>query len=195
MKSILAFKCNTRKRTIDIAVVLLAVIISIVLFCGDIVSLGGKNIFKIIMERAVPFLITGADHEPESIMTGGSVKEMYMWPLQGTVTSAFGTRGETMHEGIDIAAPQGTPIYAYMDGTVIFSGIYEGYGNLIVLDHGNGIKTYYGHNSVLHVTAGQQVVMGQHISDVGSTGDSTGPHCHFEIRISGTPVDPLGYLK
>ena len=99
-----------------------------------------------------------------------------------------------MHEGIDIAVGQGTPVHAAAAGTVIYAGWMEGYGNLVVIDHGNGLSTAYGHNSSLASSVGQSVAAGQVIAYSGSTGHSTGPHVHFEVRVNGAPVDPLGYL-
>jgi murein DD-endopeptidase MepM/ murein hydrolase activator NlpD len=99
-----------------------------------------------------------------------------------------------MHEGIDIAAPAGTPIRAAAAGTVIYAGWLGGYGNLIVLDHGSGLSTAYAHQSALAAGQGQQVAQGQVIGYVGDTGHSFGPHLHFEVRVNGVPVDPLGYL-
>jgi murein DD-endopeptidase MepM/ murein hydrolase activator NlpD len=117
-----------------------------------------------------------------------------IWPVHGPVTSGFGRRWGRMHEGIDIAVPSGTPVVASASGTVITAGWLGGYGNLVVIDHGNGLATAYGHNSSLAVGGGQQVAQGQVIAYSGSTGHSTGPHVHFEVRVNGTPVDPLGYL-
>jgi len=99
-----------------------------------------------------------------------------------------------MHDGIDIAASSGTPIHAAASGTVIYAGWMEGYGNLVVIDHGNGLSTAYGHQSSIAVGNGQAVAQGQTIGYVGTTGHSTGPHLHFEVRVNGAPVDPLGYL-
>lgn len=117
-----------------------------------------------------------------------------IWPVQGVLTSPYGMRWGRLHEGIDIGAPSGTPIYAAAAATVIYSGWQGGYGNLVVLDHGNGIATAYGHQSQIAVSNGQTVAQGQVIGYVGSTGHSTGPHLHFEVRVNGTPVDPLSYL-
>jgi murein DD-endopeptidase MepM/ murein hydrolase activator NlpD len=117
-----------------------------------------------------------------------------IWPVSGPVTSGFGWRWGRMHEGIDIAVPTGTPIAAAASGTVIYAGWMGGYGNLVVIDHGSGLATAYGHNSSLAAGVGQAVAQGQIISYAGSTGHSTGPHLHFEVRINGSPVDPLGYL-
>ena len=121
----------------------------------------------------------------------------FIWPVQGTITSGFGQRCLDglcrAHEGIDIAAPEGTQIVAAAAGTIIFAGWMDGYGNLTLIDHGNGVATAYGHQSAIFVTSGA-VSQGQAIGAVGSTGHSTGPHLHFEVRINGAPVDPLGYL-
>jgi len=116
------------------------------------------------------------------------------WPVSGPVTSGFGVRWGRMHEGIDIAVGQGTPVHAAAAGTVIYAGWMDGYGNLVVVDHGNGLSTAYGHNSTLASSVGQAVTAGQVIAYSGSTGHSTGPHVHFEVRVNGSPVDPLGYL-
>jgi murein DD-endopeptidase MepM/ murein hydrolase activator NlpD len=116
------------------------------------------------------------------------------WPVSGPVTSGFGSRWGRMHEGIDIAVGQGTPVHAAGAGTVIYAGWMEGYGNLVVIDHGNGLSTAYGHNSALASSVGQAVSAGQVVAYSGSTGHSTGPHVHLEVRVNGSPVDPLGYL-
>jgi murein DD-endopeptidase MepM/ murein hydrolase activator NlpD len=117
-----------------------------------------------------------------------------VWPAQGPVTSPFGMRWGRMHEGIDIGAGYGSPIVAAAAGRVIYCGWEDGYGNLTVIDHGNGLSTAYGHQSSIGVSCGQDVAQGQTIGAVGSTGHSTGPHLHFEVRVNGAPVDPLGYL-
>jgi murein DD-endopeptidase MepM/ murein hydrolase activator NlpD len=118
----------------------------------------------------------------------------YQWPVSGPVTSPFGWRWGRMHEGIDIAVPSGTPVHAAAAGTVIYAGWMEGYGNFVILDHGGGIATAYGHNTSLAVAVGQTVSQGQVIAYSGSTGHSTGPHVHFEVRVNGSAVDPLGYF-
>jgi murein DD-endopeptidase MepM/ murein hydrolase activator NlpD len=118
----------------------------------------------------------------------------FIWPTSGTLTSGFGWRWGRMHEGIDIAAPTGTPIAAVASGTVIHAGWMGGYGNLVVIDHGNGLATAYGHQSSIAVGSGTYVSQGQTIGYVGNTGYSTGPHLHFEVRVNGGAVDPLGYL-
>jgi murein DD-endopeptidase MepM/ murein hydrolase activator NlpD len=121
--------------------------------------------------------------------SGGSL----LWPTSGVVTSPFGWRWGSMHQGIDIGAGSGTPIYASESGTVFFSGWMGGYGNLILIDHGDGRVTAYAHQSGLAVSGGR-VGRGQLIGYVGSTGDSTGPHLHFEVRVNGVAVNPMLHL-
>lgn len=122
------------------------------------------------------------------------------WPVSGEITSPYGYRvhpiwGTTIyHSGIDIGVDEGTPVHAADGGVVVWSGWMGGYGYAVVIDHGNGLSTLYGHNSELAVDEGQSVVKGQVISYAGSTGNSTGPHVHFEVRVNGDPVDPMGYL-
>ena len=117
-----------------------------------------------------------------------------IWPVQGPVTSPFGWRWGRMHQGIDIGVPYGTPIRAAAGGTIIYCGWESGYGNLVVIDHGGNLATAYGHQSAIAVACGQQVDQGQVIGYVGCTGHCFGPHLHFEVRVNGNPVDPLGYL-
>jgi murein DD-endopeptidase MepM/ murein hydrolase activator NlpD len=116
------------------------------------------------------------------------------WPVSGPVTSGFGIRWGRMHEGIDIAVPYKTPVHAAGAGRVVYAGWMSGYGNLVVLDHGGGLSTAYGHNTSIAVGVGQDVAAGQVIAYSGSTGHSTGPHVHFEVRVDGAAVDPFGYL-
>jgi murein DD-endopeptidase MepM/ murein hydrolase activator NlpD len=116
------------------------------------------------------------------------------WPVSGPVTSPYGPRWGTYHRGIDIGVGMGTPIAAAGSGTVFFSGEMSGYGNVVLIDHGNGMVTLYAHQSQLIATTGQYVSRGTTIGLVGSTGHSTGPHLHFEVRVGGNAVDPMGYL-
>jgi murein DD-endopeptidase MepM/ murein hydrolase activator NlpD len=118
----------------------------------------------------------------------------FIWPVSGPVTSTFGMRWGRMHEGIDIGAASGTPIRAAASGTVISAGWLGGYGNLIVIDHGGGLATAYAHMSGYAASSGQPVAQGQTIGFVGCTGHCFGSHLHFEVRVNGAPVDPLGYL-
>lgn len=123
-----------------------------------------------------------------------------IWPLNGPITSEYGWRThpifgtERYHSGLDIGGDYGLPIYAAASGTVIYAGWISGYGYAVILDHGGGITTLYGHNEELLVSEGQSVSQGQAIAMCGSTGNSTGPHCHFEVRENGEPVSPYGYL-
>jgi murein DD-endopeptidase MepM/ murein hydrolase activator NlpD len=118
----------------------------------------------------------------------------FIWPVNGPVVSPFGMRWGRMHTGIDIAASYGTPIHSAASGRVIYAGWMDGYGNLVFVDHGGGISTGYAHQSSIAVSNGQTVSQGQLIGYVGCTGHCFGPHLHFEVRVNGSPVDPLGYL-
>lgn len=130
--------------------------------------------------------------------SGGTGK--FIWPVTGEITSYYGWRthpvfGTTRyHSGMDIACDYGTPIVAADSGTVIYSGWMGGYGYAVMIDHGGGLVSLYGHNQELAVSEGQYVNQGQVISYAGSTGWSTGPHCHFEVRIHGEVTEPLDYL-
>ena len=117
-------------------------------------------------------------------------------PTSGVVTSRFGPRWGTSHKGVDIGAPQGTPIYAAAAGTVTVSqyGYNGGYGNYVMISHGNGVQTLYGHCTTLCVEVGEYVSQGEQIATVGSTGNSTGNHLHLEIRVDGIAQDPQNYL-
>ena len=124
------------------------------------------------------------------------------WPVRGYITDGFGMRRNPfggsaieMHSGLDIATNHGTAIEATADGIVIFAGVYGGYGNVVVIDHGYGITTRFGHMSRIDVTVGQHVTRGKMIGAVGSTGRSTAPHCHYEVRLHDRPVNPLNYLS
>ncbi|MDD4569230.1 MAG: peptidoglycan DD-metalloendopeptidase family protein [Tepidanaerobacteraceae bacterium] len=119
----------------------------------------------------------------------------FLWPTVGQITSPFGRRGREFHTGIDIDQSKGAPVRASNAGTVTFAGWRGGYGNLVIINHGGGFETYYAHNSSISVSVGQQVEKSQQIAKVGSTGRSSGPHVHFEIRVNGSPVNPLDYLN
>jgi murein DD-endopeptidase MepM/ murein hydrolase activator NlpD len=124
-----------------------------------------------------------------------------IWPVTGVLRSGVGVRNNPFggssvefHKGQDISAPTGTPVYATADGVVVIARWVKGYGNGIYIDHGNGISTRYGHLSRIDVVAGQTVKRGEHLGLVGSTGRSTGPHLHYEVRINGEPTNPVPYL-
>jgi murein DD-endopeptidase MepM/ murein hydrolase activator NlpD len=124
------------------------------------------------------------------------------WPVRGYISDGFGSRrnpfgggGAEMHAGLDIATNHGTTITSTADGIVIFAGSHAGYGNLVVIDHGYGLTTRYAHMSSYDVTVGDHVTRGKKIGAVGSTGRSTAPHCHYEVRLHDRPVDPFNYLS
>lgn len=131
------------------------------------------------------------------VSVGGTGK--LLWPLSGQITSGYGWRAtgryREFHNGLDIAAPAGTPILAADSGVVVFAGWNGGYGLTLVIDHGGGLSTLYGHNSTNLVKVGSRVDKGQVIARVGSTGRSTGPHLHFEVRVNGEPVNPTRYYR
>ena len=118
----------------------------------------------------------------------------FIWPVSGPVVSPFGMRWGRLHAGIDIAVPSGTPIHAAAAGRVVIAGWVSGYGNYTCIDHGGGIATCYGHQESFAVGVGASVAQGQVIGYSDCTGHCFGPHVHFEVRVNGTPVDPLGYL-
>lgn len=131
----------------------------------------------------------------ETLVSNGQLLRNFDWPLSGRISSRFGPRWGRMHQGLDIAVPIGTPVRAAAAGTVTYSGSMGGYGNLVIIDHGNRVETRYAHNSRLVVRVGQRVKRGEIIAYSGNTGNSTGPHLHFEIRYRGTAVDPEKYLR
>ena len=148
-----------------------------------------------LKEPVTEYRLRGTKVRPTWMPTGS-----FRWWASGRISSYFGGRkspggiGSTNHKGIDIAVPRGTPIYAADGGTVTYSGWMSGYGYLVQIDHGNGYVTRYGHNSSLTVSVGQHVYKGQQVARAGSTGNSTGNHCHFEVRYNGVAKNPLNYL-
>ncbi len=151
------------------------------------------------MEAEIERKIQAAQAQNQAQYVGGE----FMWPVNlqyRKITSYFGIRtspisgAQENHGAIDIPAGYGTPVYAANDGKVIVAESHWSYGNYVVIDHGGGISTLYAHNSALLVGVGQTVTKGQQIAQVGSTGSSTGNHCHFEVRVNGQRVDPLGYV-
>ena len=156
-------------------------------------------------EASVQALINGEDaaakRQARASRSGGAVADSgrvsgsgMRWPTSGTVTSGFGSRWGRLHAGIDIGAPNGTPIRAAKDGVVILSGTQGGYGNVVIIDHGGGLTTLYAHMSRRAASDGADVSAGELIGYVGSTGQSTGNHLHFETRINGAPQNPMRYL-
>jgi murein DD-endopeptidase MepM/ murein hydrolase activator NlpD len=154
---------------------------------GDLSAIQGKI--------AAQLSATGAAPLPAGPIQGGS--GMLIWPVSGAVVSGFGPRWGSMHEGIDIAVPEMTPIRAAASGTVVLlqsEASSGGYGNFTCIDHGGGLSTCYAHQSSFAVAAGQSVSQGDIIGYSGCTGHCLGPHVHFEVRIYGSPTDPMGYL-
>ena len=161
---------------------------------GDLKLLEQQEDQLLAESRALSGVITGS--------SGGGVGTGSMvWPVSGPIVSPFGYRihpilgYRKLHTGIDFAVGYGTPIKAADSGAVIYATWMSGYGNVIIVDHGGGISTLYAHQSSLAVGSGALVTRGQVVGYVGSTGFSTGPHLHFEVRVNGTPVDPMGYLR
>ena len=155
----------------------------------------GKSSDRIFPEHGVPA------RAPKPVKTTVDTSASFSsLPVDGRITSHFGARhdplgkGERWHKGLDIAAPAGTPVRAIAAGKVVFSGLAGGYGNLVAIDHGNGVTTRYAHNRTLLVSIGDLITPGQEIAQVGSTGRSTGPHLHFEVIRDGQAVDPLAAI-
>ena len=150
-----------------------------------------------VAPRPVTTAVGGAGNvsRPATSNSVPNIGMSFIRPTSGTVTSRFGPRRGGFHTGLDIAAPMGTPIFAAASGTVTRSGPSGGgYGTLVLIDHGNGVQTLYAHASRVYVSPGQTVAQGQRIAAVGSTGNSTGPHLHFEIRVNGTAVNPQNFI-
>ena len=136
--------------------------------------------------------LAGVNVQPAGAVRQGSGR--FIWPVNGTFTSPFGYRWGRLHAGIDIAVPEGTPIRAADSGRVIIAGWTGGYGNYTCISHSGSLSTCYGHQSRIATSVGANVSKGQVIGYSGNTGNSTGPHLHFEVRVNGNPVDPMGYL-
>jgi murein DD-endopeptidase MepM/ murein hydrolase activator NlpD len=157
---------------------------------GDISDIQGQ--IQAQLQAAQEAAAAEAPEVPTGPVQGES-SSGFIWPVNGTVTSPFGMRWGRMHEGIDIAAPSGTPVQAVADGNVVLAAPTGGYGNYTCVDHGGGLASCYAHLSSFAVTSGA-VSQGQVIGAVGCTGSCFGDHLHFEVRVNGAAVDPLGYL-
>jgi murein DD-endopeptidase MepM/ murein hydrolase activator NlpD len=164
----------------------------------------GQRIFIPGATRQLPVaIITPAEIAPERSPVPGTTAPTpafppfdpaFIWPISGTINSGFGPRGASFHDGIDIAAPEGTPIRAIDGGEVVYSDQLRGYGNMVILRHAGGFVSVYAHNERNLVREGQQVSRGETIARVGTTGRVTGPHLHFEIRRENKAQDPLHYM-
>jgi len=151
---------------------------------------------------AVARMSTIRRHSPSTIPRAGGRPldpaargEPLAWPAPCVLISGFGERDRDHHEGIDLACPEGTPIRAADDGVVLFSGEQRGYGKLVLVAHDRDLVTVYAHNARNLVSQGDKVSRGEEIARVGRTGNATGPHLHFEVRIAAQPRDPLGFLR
>lgn len=173
----------------------LGVLMAAVLICIGFSNVNSNKIDRPQLEPFRPNSIVAA-----TVKQGDNAYQPTIWPTVGDISSGFGKRlspfngQETVHDGIDIANSTGTPVVATAAGTVIDSGVVGGYGNTVTIDHGNGIVTLYGHASQLTVAAGQKVAKGDVIALMGSSGRSTGPHLHYEVRVQGKAVEPSGFM-
>ncbi len=158
----------------------------------------GQRILVPGATRQLPVNIITPVESPSEAPTlpepAGPGVERFLWPVNGTINSGFGPRGATFHDGVDIAAPEGTPIRAIEKGEVIYSDQLKGYGNIVIVRHADGIVSVYAHNQTNLVREGQGVSRGEVVATVGSTGRVTGPHLHFEIRKNNTAQDPSFYF-
>ena len=175
--------------------------------CNKIIGYNNTNdnnliSFTVIKENQVRYIQKTKEQVAFTPLSRGNTeinREVFLHnsittPIKGILTSTFGEQREGYyHKGVDLAANTGTKIQAALDGKVSFSGIADGYGKVVIIDHSDNLQTVYAHCSKLNVSEGDQVLRGQVIAEVGNTGDSTGPHLHFEIRVDGVPIDPLGY--
>jgi murein DD-endopeptidase MepM/ murein hydrolase activator NlpD len=144
---------------------------------NEVVAVGTKVIYY------------AASRGTSAVSTQGFIR-----PCIGIVTSNYGWRWRSFHSGVDFAASTGTPVTASKAGTVVYSGWKGSLGYCIIIDHGNGVQTLYGHNSRLIASVGSYVTQGQTVALMGSTGRSTGPHCHFEVRVNGISQNPWNYI-
>lgn len=142
-----------------------------------------------------PVMLASRGSSGSRSIPASSGSGVLLWPVSGRISSPFGWRWGRLHTGIDIAVPIGTSVAAAADGRVSFVGTCAGYGKLVILDHGNGMQTYYAHNSSIAVKEGERVEAGERIAKSGNSGNSRGPHVHFEVRVGGKPVNPSKHLR
>lgn len=161
-------------------------------------SIGVQEVFTQDLENIqsidTEYVVASLDQEILQNAEGSIEGLVLSKPVSGIITYRYGQRWGRAHTGMDIAVATGTPIYAATKGTVEFTGWYGGYGNLVIVNHGNGIQTYYGHCSEIYCHVGDEVTKDTVLAAAGSTGNSTGPHLHFEIRKNGTPLNPQNYI-
>lgn len=147
-----------------------------------------------VLQPGQKLFIRGVKPRSESNISRGGISWGLCWPVKGSISSGFGYRWGALHTGVDIAADNGDPVCAAASGRITYAGWLGGYGLAVVIDHGRGWETLYGHASKLYVVPGELVQSGYCIAAVGNTGNSTGPHLHFEVRNQGTPLNPIQYL-
>jgi lipoprotein NlpD len=151
---------------------------------------------QIFIPGALAVLDVPASHDGQPVHSASPVHTSgrLVWPLTGVLYARYGARGSEFHDGIDLAAPEGTPIKAAEQGSVLYAGEQKGYGKIVIVQHVGGLVTLYAHNKENRVHAGEAVATAQVIATVGKSGQTTGPHLHFEVREGGRPRDPLTYL-
>lgn len=151
----------------------------------------GEKVSEEIIDEGTPATVSvGTKKRPNDVGTGH-----FKYPTDGRLTSEFGPRWGRFHYGIDLASPTGTPVFASDNGVVTFAGEKGSFGKIVMIDHQNGYETYYAHNSEVCVSEGDTVEQGQLIAKVGTTGRTTGPHCHFEVHVDGVAQNPMDYLE
>lgn len=193
------------KRTADISAKTAIIIAAAVWLSGGVFQSAAdtsdvKDAVGVIQDAEVENLFEDSAADDKSLTNTDiqnddtDTDDEFLNPTLGVLTSHFGTRWGRLHSGIDIGADEGEAICAAKSGRVIFSGTADGYGNYIKIDHGGGLETAYGHCSVLAANVGDEVEKGQTIAYVGNTGNSTGPHLHFEVKIDGEFKNPLDYV-
>ena len=188
------------KRAADISAKTAIIIAAAVWLSGGVFQSDVKDAVGVIQDAEVENLFEDSAADDKSLTNTDiqnddtDTDDEFLNPTLGVLTSNFGTRWGRLHSGIDIGADEGEAICAAKSGRVIFSGTADGYGNYIKIDHGGGLETAYGHCSVLAANVGDEVEKGQTIAYVGSTGNSTGPHLHFEVKIDGEFKNPLDYV-
>ena len=163
---------------------------------AKVVTVSGKEVSREILNsqtvsEPVDKVVRVGTKKPPAKAPTGTMRR----PYGGMLTSNYGYRRRGFHTGVDFAGPTGSKVVAADGGTVVFAGWNGGYGRCVIISHGNGLETLYAHNSAITVKVGQKVAKGEQIAKVGNTGNSTGPHCHFEVRVNGKHVNPWKYIK